>query len=433
MPESSFLEIADSIGSRLCRDAIWSGARCNWLGWALEVVGSAWCPVYRAQKQSIYDGTAGISLFLGRLFAFTQDALQKTTALAAINQAFAGIEDIPAEIQPSFYSGAAGVGYAAADLGAVLGDHRMIARGLDLMRRASAIAPGPGSIDVLGGSAGTVQALLHIANRFDRLDLVEQAENHGRVLLHAAVKSDEGWSWDTLPGQTVKHLTGYGHGAAGIGCALLQLWEQTRSSEYYEAAIQAFRYERSQFSPEQHNWPDLRSMTLYGGQENQKVFALAWCHGGPGIGLSRLHAAGLLHDEDILHDLDEALLTTARACSDVVFPQSGSLCLCHGLGGNADLLLSAADQMGRRDLRQIAENVGRAAIAQLRTEDLPWPCGVNGCGETPNLMLGLAGIGHFFLRLHESSSVPSVLLLANRRDETPNAGVSIARELVPVD
>jgi len=38
------------------------------------------------------------------------------------------------------------------------------------------------------------------------------------------------------------------------------------------------------------------------------------------------------------------------------------------------------------------------------------PCGVVSGGETPNLMLGTAGIGYFYLRLYDSSAVPSVLL-----------------------
>jgi lantibiotic modifying enzyme len=37
-----------------------------------------------------------------------------------------------------------------------------------------------------------------------------------------------------------------------------------------------------------------------------------------------------------------------------------------------------------------------------------WPCGTH-TGETPNLMLGLAGIGYFYLRLAQPQ-VPSVLL-----------------------
>ena len=78
MRENMFLETADRIGRRLCRDAVWAGNTCNWLGWALEVVGPTWTPVYKAQNSTIYDGTAGIGLFLARLYQFTRDAQQRT-------------------------------------------------------------------------------------------------------------------------------------------------------------------------------------------------------------------------------------------------------------------------------------------------------------------------------------------------------------------
>jgi len=319
------------------------------------------------------------------------------------------------------------MGYAAIDLGVTLGDDRIVDRGLKIMREASRAPVATAWLDVLAGSAGTIQALLEIGNRLALPDLVELAEEHGQILLRSAVKSDRGWSWDTLPGQTQQHLTGYGHGAAGIGCALIELWAETDEPEYREAALQAFRYERSHFSPEHHNWPDLRSPA---NPQSEPVFALAWCHGGPGIGMSRLRATQLLDDTEIVQDLDEAIQVTTAACSNVVFPNSGSLCLCHGLGGNADLLLCAAEIRGLSELSQIAKNVGINAIAQLRRDDLPWPCGVNGGGETPNLMVGLAGIGYFFLRLHDHVKVPSLLLLTGQSNRQLDALAVESAELL---
>src|SRR5579864_4709582 len=109
MPEALFLETADRIGRRLCRDAVWAGNACNWLGWALEVVGPAWSPVYRAQNAVIYDGTAGIALFLARLYQFTKDRQQRTAAIGALNRAFAAMPDFPEPLRHSVYSGAAGI------------------------------------------------------------------------------------------------------------------------------------------------------------------------------------------------------------------------------------------------------------------------------------------------------------------------------------
>jgi lantibiotic modifying enzyme len=417
-----FLESGDRIGSRLCRDAVWSGDQCNWLGWALEVVGASWSSVHRAQTASIYDGTAGIALFLGRLYGFTHDRLQKEAAIGALNQALARAEVLPEHMRPSVYSGVAGIAWAAIELGGALDDDRMVARGLKELKASASASPHAAALDIIGGSAGTIQLLLEIAHRYDRPGLVDLAEIHGKFLLQTAAKSDAGWSWDTLPGQSEKHLCGYGHGASGIGCALLELWAETGDEEYRRAGLKAFDYERSLFSPQDHNWPDLRTMTGFM-PTGKPVFATAWCHGGPGIGLARLRTLELLENQETLADLNEALQITAAACSNVVFPASGNLCLCHGIGGNADLLLAASDIYGRRDLRQIAETAGHQAIAQIQTPNLPWPCGVTTGGETPSLMLGLAGIGHFFLRLYDSQKIPSILLLRPQHTRKPQAKV----------
>ena len=57
-----------------------------------------------------------------------------------------------------------------------------------------------------------------------------------------------------------------------------------------------------------------------------------------------------------------------------------------------------------------------------------WPCGTR-AGETPNLMLGLAGIGHFYLRLYEPS-IPSVLILQKEAWKT-NTAVVMGRSVTP--
>jgi lantibiotic modifying enzyme len=426
MHDPAFLETADRIGSRLCRDAVWSGNQCNWLGWALDAVGASWTPVHRVQTCSIYDGTAGIALFLGRLSEFTGDRLQKDTAIGAMNHAMAGSAEMQEQVRPAFYSGAAGIAFVTLELGRIWNDPRMVARGLRDLKKACNGTPNEAWVDIIGGSAGTIQLLLDVAARFDQPELVDLATAHGRMLLRAARRTDIGWSWDTLQGQSEQPLCGYGHGAGGIGCALLELWAETGNAEYRHACLEAFRYERSHFSPEHHNWPDLRNMTGYM-PPGQQAFAMAWCHGGPGIGLARLRALELLRAEEATtRDLNEALQTTVTACSNIMFPNSGNLCLCHGLGGNTDLLLIASDIQGRHDLRLVAENVGRQAIAQIRMPDLPWPCGVTTGGETPNLMIGLSGIGHFFLRLHDSVKVPSLLLMRPKNGHTQTEPQQVA-------
>ena len=84
-----FLEAAARIGRRLCRDAVWHDGRCNWLGWAMEPHGGQWVSVYRAMGVSVYDGAAGIGLFLARLARLADDPIITTTAVGALAQALA--------------------------------------------------------------------------------------------------------------------------------------------------------------------------------------------------------------------------------------------------------------------------------------------------------------------------------------------------------
>jgi len=137
---------------------------------------------------------------------------------------------------------------------------------------------------------------------------------------------------------------------------------------------------------------------------------VAWCHGAPGIGMARLGLHRLLPEEpEVLNEANIAVQTTAATL--IPTPRgAGNFSLCHGDGGNADLLIMASDVLARPELRGQAEAAGIRAFEQFEDQGLPWPCGVPGAGETPNLLLGLAGIGYFLLRLYDAEANPTVLL-----------------------
>ena len=66
-PRERFLDAAWSIGMRLCRDAIWDGDRCNWLGDSMEPHAGEWKVAHKSFGPELYSGTTGIALFLARL------------------------------------------------------------------------------------------------------------------------------------------------------------------------------------------------------------------------------------------------------------------------------------------------------------------------------------------------------------------------------
>lgn len=406
---SLFLQVADRIGRNLCRDAVWDGARASWLGWSMELVNQNWVSAYRSFAADLYMGTSGIALFLAELQQFTGDVEQRRAVEGALNQILSLLPTFQGSVRNGFYSGVAGIAWAIVRIGTLLGHEGVIARGLEEMASLSKEAPDELLLDVIGGSAGIIPALLTLAASHERPDFVELATRHGDHLLRTAVKNDNGWSWDTMhvPGQA--HLTGHSHGVAGVVTALLELFRATGESRFRDGAMEGLRYERSLFSPTHCNWPDLRQM---GAVASAPIYNMAWCHGAPGIGLSRLRNVQLLPgDAEVLQELEAALKTTSASLTPPWMPGMGNYSLCHGQAGNTELLLMAGASLNRPELIQIAHKIGHEGFQHYGQPEQPWPCGVMGAGETPNLMLGTAGIGHFYLRLHDPAKVPSILII----------------------
>ncbi len=195
------------------------------------------------------------------------------------------------------------------------------------------------------------------------------------------------------------------HGAAGQVHALLELVVVSGDDRLRAAAEEAVAYERRLFDPPTGNWPDLRDD---GHGPAGSASGIAWCHGAPGILLSRRCASEVLGpDED--DELRSGFATTERWVRSALATRPGNFSLCHGLAGNAEVLWETAGGLGQDpgSARRLAHDVAAMGTEEhARTGDA-WPCGTPG-GETPSLMLGLAGIGLFYLRLHDPS-IPSVL------------------------
>ena len=411
-----FLEAADRIGSRLCRDALWAGRSCNWLGGSLD--SSTGTPVYRAQGPSpsnrlagtcLYEGTAGIALFLARLFGFARDAIHKCTLEGALNQVLDQLRSSGELPDIGSYTGLAGIAHTLIEAGEILEHDGLVQRGINELLGLRHIKPAPENVSVINGSAGVIPILIDVAARFGRGELIEAAVLHGDHLLGVAAKSDDGWSW-TTNARWVRNLTGQSHGVAGIAWSLLELHATTGDERFRHGAREALRYERRHFDAERRNWPDFRKLDKSGSWHEPR-FATAWCHGAPGIGISRLRVRELLSDDgEIVTEIEAAIETTR-----VSLLEPNNFSLCHGHSGNADLLLLAADQLNRLDLRQAAETVGDFGIDRFSNTGIPWSCGVDTGWECPSLMLGLAGIGYFYLRLYDSKTVPPVLITIPHR------------------
>jgi lantibiotic biosynthesis protein len=236
----------------------------------------------------------------------------------------------------------------------------------------------------------------------------------GEQLIESARPRDHGCSWRTIEMPMVDDLTGFSHGASGIALALLELAAVTHDARFRDTAVAGFDYERQHFNAEQENWPDFRIFDdELPGTQRTPSYLTAWCHGAPGIGLTRLRGYEITRDPTMRREAEAALRTTARVIRDTA-GTSASYALCHGIFGNSEVLLHAAAAFNDESYRRVAETVALKAAERYLDDDGACPCGVPGGGETPNLMLGLAGIGYHNLRLDDLLQNPPILLVSGK-------------------
>ncbi len=231
-----------------------------------------------------------------------------------------------------------------------------------------------------------------------------------------AIEDGDTWSWSTRAAGGVdmgpRPLTGFAHGAAGMGLALLEVAVRAGRDDLRAGAEAAFRYEDGWFDAAHDNWPDLRELGLpaRARETTGLPYGMAWCHGAPGCGLARLRALEHLPDHGPLRKGAEAALRATQRALDRYGPEmEGEVDVtpCHGVGGLTEVLLWGARVLGKPELHARAVAVWHLLAACHGTTS-SWPSGLPTLNRTPALLLGLAGAGHSLLRT--AGLAPSVLL-----------------------
>ena len=390
-----FLETAHFLGARLCRDAIWAGSRCNWVGpAAIEIPGGLQATAHRSCGADLYSGTTGIAAFLARLYVSTGEKIFGLTAEAAMRQALSRLDDFPVATRIGFYTGLVGVADVLIELAEVLDMSKFAAMALLILEDVATEDHTQQDLGVIAGSAGAIPALLRIHRKQPKDFLLELASKHAEHLLGAASKDDSGLT------SNAPRLTGFAQGSDGIAWALLELFHATQRDDFRYAAEKIFKAERDTFSitdKASHGYPPSIPAT--------------WFDGASGIGMTRLRAFEILGDTIYLDDARAATQNVTEILDTLGAEDTGKdFSLAHGWAGAAELLLYANRVFKDESHKAVAEQVGLYGIERYRTDNLPWPCGAPHGLESPNLMLGLAGIGYFYLRLHDSLQTPSILM-----------------------
>ncbi|MHC4137082.1 MAG: lanthionine synthetase LanC family protein [Planctomycetota bacterium] len=328
---------------------------------------------------AVYDGDAGVALLFAGLYRATREKRWLEATRATLDQALAG------EIEGGgLYTGRAGVGEACLEAYWATGDERFLR---DARRCAKEIGK-YAATDIIFGAAGAGIFLLNLHRATGDKAHLDAARKAGEYLASTAVRQEAAAHWPIVPGKNPKVYLGFSHGAAGVGYFLLHLWKRTGEKRYRELAEGAARYVL-EHEEDGHWW-----RTVPPSSDFRRI---QWCHGAPGIGL-------FFHD--LTRDIDakpyeaalQRCLETTRRLGRTA-RKSG--CQCHGVAGNAELFLEVYAARKEKRWLEEARRSGR-----VLAEDH-----AGAAGYDASYMVGLAGIGHFFLRLADPAGTPLPMMV----------------------
>ena len=386
------LRLAEQLWDTAIRDR---KGRPEWLGMDLGADGESFH--FGLIGSSLYSGGSGIAVALARI-GLSQPLTSRTPWLERAWSCLEGLAQLAernsndqlfrlVRDQPYGLSGSGGLLLALALLqeAGIEGAVDLANRLIDQLRPERLLTDE--GVDMIAGVAGLIGPLLRCGTPRS----LELASVCGERLL-ALQQETGGWSMTNQR----PALTGFSHGAAGMAAALARLAKASGEAHFMDAAHRAVAYERSVFVAEQRNWPDFRTSS------EPTEFMLSWCHGAPGILLSRM----VLQAEDAADDNTAAEIEAARASTIgsleriTALGQEAAGHLCCGVFGITTLLrLDAAHNGIPLSPRVLAAEQALIHTAQERG-DYRFFSIDSGSLNLPGLFTGKAGVA---MALQEAS------------------------------
>ncbi|WP_310570742.1 lanthionine synthetase LanC family protein [Gemmatimonas sp.] len=381
----------------------------------------------------IYEGAAGVSLFLSTLSHLMDEAEQREVACAAARSVAAAAETAATgaiAASTGLFSGSTGTLYAIASSARSLDEPVLTLLVERLLDGWTSSAARSDSDDVISGDAGAIPTMIRLNRRFKRSTVDAWLRDRGSRLLERATRLPEGWCWSNEGRDELRPFLGYAHGASGYAVALAELAHYFGDSTYAYGAERAMAYEDYHFDESQASWPDFRMK--FGGWESVYVsrsdaqsalrrlrpnFMNAWCHGAPGIGLARWRCRSLIGSAGHPLAIPRALSATLRTLPFLV--EVGNPCLCHGAAGNLVAAHRLARVLGDSASFVLVEQYLDRFLNRLETQgEAAW-----GCQDAPSLppnyglMTGMAGVAFGLLALIDRA--PPLLIGEDGNEPVP--------------
>jgi class II lanthipeptide synthase len=399
--DPAFRAEAERVADELSSYAIRRGQAAAWIG--LDWLGDAEVFQLVTLGLDLYNGTAGISVFLSAHAAVTEHPASGELALAGVARLRKQLKSRNAArlCRSLGLGGATGLGSIVYALTVMSQNLREPALRDDAHRAAELMTDeliaADKRLDVIGGSAGAILCLLRLYRDGRSEAVLRRAVKCGEHLLAQQRLGDPGHRSWIGQGLGSRPLNGMSHGAAGFAYALAALSAATGREDFAAAAQECVDFEDSSFNPQRGNWPDLRV-------EDAEAWPCQWCHGAPGIGLGRIGMVRLARTSSAALKADvQGAVDGTRAA----WPSSIDT-LCCGTLGSVEFLCEAGELLGRSDLQELGKRE-LASVLQYAADkgDYRWNSGERRFNL--GLFRGMAGVGYTALR-QVDPSLPNVLI-----------------------
>ena len=319
----------------------------------------------RSTDVALYHGSPGVILFLLELHHATGDDAYVEEARRGADHLMEAFSESANLFPPGLYTGLAGMAFTLAEVYRSTGDaryHEGANRCLYIIRRRARTGRGgvswhdgnPDNVvtDIIGGSAGIGLTLLYAHEVLGDPDALQVAVDAAPPLLALAQEAEGGLNWPMSPSYP-RLMPNFSHGTAGVAYFLARLYEVTGDQDLLDAALQGASYLTAISRNEGRG-----SLIFHHEPEGEDLFYLGWCHGPTG---------------------------TAR-----LFYQLSRV---------------TGDQGLMRWPRQGARGIMNQGVPELRVEGF-WNNVSQCCGD--------AGVGDFFLSLHDVTGEVGYLTFVDR-------------------
>lgn len=346
---------------------------------------------------TLYEGELGVSLFITGLYLIEPKEEYKDLIKRIVKFSELYEKKYKYNVNISAFYGEASIAYCYYYIYLAMENEKLRELALKHLKACVEKIEDDNKFDLIAGCAGTLIIALRIYEKEKDQSLLELAILCGEHLVENVVHINKIFGWFTAAGNNMV-LAGMSHGNAGIAWSLLELYKITKNTKYYDCAKMAIEYEDSLYNLEDNNWADLRN------RENRiaKGFPepVNWCHGAPGIGISRIFYSEIMGKETYMQDINNAIIKTLESGF------GGSDCLCHGSMGNMELLLLAYQKFGDEQIYKKISSILSDLIEGVR--EGKWLCGIPQKTDVVGFMTGLSGIGYELLRCLNPEKIPCV-------------------------